>query len=112
MFILTCAALTSSSTPVSSRGFGYTLLEALACGAAVVATDCPYGPREVLGGEYGVLTPSDDLAGAGNGGVAAVGGFHRSASLGGAWFEKEQNSYLFRKWSARMKPSFLQLASS
>lgn len=27
----------------------------------MVATDCPYGPREVLGGgKYGVLTPSDD----------------------------------------------------
>jgi glycosyltransferase involved in cell wall biosynthesis len=43
------------------EGFGYTLLEALACGTAVVATDCPYGPREVLGGgEYGILTPPDD----------------------------------------------------
>lgn len=43
------------------EGFGYTMLEALACGTAVVATDCPYGPHEVLGGgEYGVLTPPDD----------------------------------------------------
>ena len=43
------------------EGFGYTMLEALAVGTAVVATDCPYGPREVLGGgEYGVLTPPDD----------------------------------------------------
>ena len=45
------------------EGFGYTMLEALACGTAVVATDCPYGPREVLGGgEYGVLTPPADPA--------------------------------------------------
>lgn len=45
------------------EGFGYTMLEALACGAAVVATDCPYGPREVLGnGTYGVLTPPNDAA--------------------------------------------------
>ncbi|MBK8750401.1 MAG: glycosyltransferase [Candidatus Competibacteraceae bacterium] len=43
------------------EGFGYTMLEALACGTAVVATDCPYGPREVLGGgNYGVLVPPDD----------------------------------------------------
>ena len=43
------------------EGFGYTMLEALACGTAVVATDCPYGPREVLdGGEYGVLVPPHD----------------------------------------------------
>lgn len=45
------------------EGFGYTMLEALACGTAVVATDCPYGPREVLGGgDYGVLTPPGDPA--------------------------------------------------
>ncbi len=45
------------------EGFGYTMLEALACGTAVVATDCPYGPREVLGGgDYGVLTPPNDPA--------------------------------------------------
>jgi len=43
------------------EGFGYTLLEALACGVAVLATDCPYGPREVLGdSEYGVLIQPDD----------------------------------------------------
>lgn len=46
------------------EGFGYAILEALACGTAVIATDCPYGPREILGnaGEYGVLTPPDDPA--------------------------------------------------
>ena len=43
------------------EGFGYTVLEALACGVAVVATDCPYGPREILGdNQYGLLTPPDD----------------------------------------------------
>ena len=45
------------------EGFGYAMLEAMACGTAVVATDCPYGPREVLGGgKYGVLAPPTDPA--------------------------------------------------
>jgi len=42
-------------------GFGNAIVEALACGTAVVATDCPYGPREILAdGRYGLLVPIGD----------------------------------------------------
>jgi glycosyltransferase involved in cell wall biosynthesis len=48
---------------LSSRweGLGNVLIEALACGCPVVATDCHYGPSEILrGGAYGRLAPVDD----------------------------------------------------
>lgn len=39
------------------------LIEALALGPRLVATDCPSGPREILeGGKYGELTPVGDAA--------------------------------------------------
>lgn len=42
--------------PARHEGFGLVVVEALACGTPVVATNCPGGPSEILdGGTYGPL---------------------------------------------------------
>ena len=48
---------------VSSRweSFGNTLVEAMACGCQVIATDCPVGPVELLeAGKWGTIVPVGD----------------------------------------------------
>jgi glycosyltransferase involved in cell wall biosynthesis len=64
------------------EGLPTVLIESLAVGTPVVATDCPSGPREILqDGTLGTLVAPGDIPGLANAIGAVLTSRHRSASL-------------------------------
>ena len=64
------------------EAFGIVQVEAMMCGATVVAADCPTGPRELLQeGKYGYLVPPRDPIAMADGIEAALARIRQSARL-------------------------------
>ena len=86
-----CAVFVLSSR---HEGLPGALIEAMACGSQVVATDCPHGPAEILeNGKWGRLVPVDNAATLANAIVATLQSTANSdmdACVRGAHFNQEK----------------------
>jgi glycosyltransferase involved in cell wall biosynthesis len=87
-----------------SEGFGNVLVEALALGRPIVATDCPHGPREILdGGRYGRLVPPGNPAALADaldallGDAALCGQLSASGPARAACFSAERSAEAYEK---------------
>lgn len=89
---------------LSSRfeGLPGALIQAMASGCTLVATDCPSGPREVLdGGKYGHLVPVGDAEKMAAAILAALGGDKRKAPP--EWMKRFEEESVLNQYLALMR---------
>lgn len=92
------------------EGFGLVITEALALGIPVVATDCPYGPREILNDEQGgILVPSRDASALASGVLRVLSDRDLSARLADTGRARAQDFHA-RTVSTRYGELFLDVA--
>ncbi len=84
------------------EGLPGALIQAMACGCALVATDCPSGPREVLdGGKYGHLVPVGDVQKIAEALQAVLEGDERKPPQ--AWLARFEEENVLRQYIALMR---------
>lgn len=96
---------------LSSRyeGFGLVLIEAMAYGLPIVATDCETGPRELLGdGQTAVVVPVDNVAALAAGLLRVIDQREIAAQLGTAGRQKAHAyslGHIAQQWEMLLRPA-------
>jgi glycosyltransferase involved in cell wall biosynthesis len=81
------------------------LVEALALGTPIVATDCPSGPAEILrGGRYGELVPVGDPAGVAAAIMRVLAGRSAACPVDPAWLDQFREDTAMRRYLDLLMP--------